>query len=112
MSRRAVVVDVVRSPFARGRESGALHGTHPVDLLAEVLDALISRTGVDPALVEDVIAGCALPVGEQSGNIARHAALPACPSPCPASPSTVSAAQPNRRCTSRRTGSSLTAAMS
>jgi acetyl-CoA acyltransferase len=77
MSRRAVVVDVVRSPFARGKEGGALVGVHPVDLLAGVLDALQRRTGVDPGVVEDVVAGCVLPVGEQSGNIARHAVLAA-----------------------------------
>ena len=77
MMRRAVVVDVVRSPFTKGRENGALFGVHPVDLLAGVLDALQQRTGVDPADVDDVIAGCVLPVGEQSGNIARHALLAA-----------------------------------
>jgi acetyl-CoA acyltransferase len=75
--RRAVVVDVVRSPFARGKEGGALVGVHPVDLLAGVLTALQDRTGIDPGLVEDVIAGCVLPVGEQSGNVARHAVLAA-----------------------------------
>jgi acetyl-CoA acyltransferase len=75
--RRAVVVDVVRTPFARGREGGALVGVHPVDLLAGVLRALQERTGVDPGLVEDVVAGCVLPVGEQSGNVARHAVLAA-----------------------------------
>jgi acetyl-CoA acyltransferase len=77
MSRRAVVVDVVRSPFTKGREGGALVGVHPVDLLAGVLTALQQRTGIDPGVVEDVVAGCVLPVGEQSGNIARHAALAA-----------------------------------
>lgn len=77
MTRRAVIVDVVRSPFARGKETGALVGVHPVDLLAGVLGALQERTGVDPGLVDDVIAGCVLPVGEQSGNVARHAVLAA-----------------------------------
>ena len=77
MTRRAVVVDVVRSPFTRGKEAGALAGVHPVDLLAGVLDALQRRTGIDPGLVDDVVAGCVLPVGEQSGNIARHAVLAA-----------------------------------
>ena len=75
--RRAVVVDVVRTPFTKGKENGALVGVHPVDLLAGVLRALQQRTGIDPALVEDVIAGCVLPVGEQSGNVARHAVLAA-----------------------------------
>jgi acetyl-CoA acyltransferase len=77
MTRRAVVVDVVRSPFARGRDTGALVGVHPVDLLAGVLAALQERTGIDPGRIDDVIAGCVLPVGEQSGNVARHAVLAA-----------------------------------
>ena len=75
--RRAVIVDAVRSPFGRGRDSGALHDVHPVDLLAGVVDALLQRTGIDPDRVDDLIAGCAIPVGEQAGNIARHAALAA-----------------------------------
>jgi acetyl-CoA acyltransferase len=75
--RRPVVVEVVRSPFGKGRSGGALAGEHPVDLLAHVLQALLQRTGVDPARIDDVIAGCTLPVAEQSGNIARHALLAA-----------------------------------
>ena len=75
--QRAVIVDALRTPFGRGRESGALAGVHPVDLLAMTIDALVARTGVDPARIDDVIAGCAIPVGEQAGNIGRHAALAA-----------------------------------
>ena len=75
--RRAVIVDVVRSPFGRGRAGGALDGLHPVDLYAQVLRGLIARTGVDPALVEDVITGCVIQVAEQSGNIGRQAVLAA-----------------------------------
>jgi acetyl-CoA acyltransferase len=75
--RRAVVVDIVRSPFARGRAGGALDGVHPVDLYAQTLHALVERTGVDPALIEDVITGCVIQVAEQSGNIGRQAALAA-----------------------------------
>ena len=75
--RRAVIIDVVRSPFGRGRPGAALSCLHPVDLYARVLRALVDRTGIDPALIEDVITGCVLQVGEQSGNIARHAALAA-----------------------------------
>ncbi|WP_103381954.1 thiolase family protein [Pseudonocardia dioxanivorans] len=75
--RRPVVVEVVRSPFGKGRTGGALAGEHPVDLLASVLQALLQRTGLDPARVDDVIAGCTLPVAEQSGNVARHALLAA-----------------------------------
>jgi hypothetical protein len=66
--RRAVIVDVCRSPFARGRENGALAPVHPVDLYAQVLAALVARTGIDPALVEDVITGCVIQVAEQAGG--------------------------------------------
>ena len=75
--RRAVIVDIVRSPFGRGRPGGALSNFHPVDLYARVLQALLARTRVDPALVEDVITGCVIQVAEQSGNIGRQAALAA-----------------------------------
>ena len=68
----AYIVDIVRSPFGRGREGGALSTVHPVDLLAQVLQALMERTGIDSAEVEDVIAGCVSQIGEQAGNIARH----------------------------------------
>ncbi|WBX85786.1 thiolase family protein [Sphingosinicella microcystinivorans] len=73
--RRAVIIDTVRSPFGRGRAGGALDGIHPVDLYADVLRGLVERTGIAPALVEDVITGCVIQVGEQSGNIGRHAVL-------------------------------------
>lgn len=75
--RRAVIIDVVRSPFGRGRAGGVLNGLHPVDLYAQVLQGLVARTGIDPALVEDVITGCVLQVGEQAGNIGRQAVLAA-----------------------------------
>lgn len=75
--RRAVIVDVVRSPFGRGRPGGALDGAHPVDLYAQALQALVRKTGVDPLLIEDVITGCVIQVGEQSGNIGRQAVLAA-----------------------------------
>jgi acetyl-CoA acyltransferase len=75
--RRAVIVDVVRSPFGRARPGGALEGLHPVDLYAQVLRALVQRTGVDPATIEDVITGCVIQVAEQSGNIGRQAVLAA-----------------------------------
>ena len=75
--RRAVVIDIVRSPFCRGRIGGALHGMHPVDLYAQVLQGLLARTQVPPDLIEDVITGCVLQVAEQAGNIGRQAALAA-----------------------------------
>ncbi len=73
----AYLVDVVRSPFGKGRAGGGLANAHPVDLFAQVLQALIARSGIDSAEVDDVIAGCVGQVGEQAGNIARHAWLAA-----------------------------------
>jgi acetyl-CoA acyltransferase len=75
--REAVIVEAVRTPLGRGRETGALHGWHPVDLAAVTLKALVDRTGVDPAEVEDVIMGCVSQVGEQGINVGRNAALAA-----------------------------------
>jgi acetyl-CoA acyltransferase len=73
--RDAVIVGAVRTPV--GRRKGALAGTHPVDLSAVVLRALADRTGIDPALVEDVVWGCVSQVGDQSWNVARNAVLAA-----------------------------------
>ncbi|WP_415647054.1 acetyl-CoA C-acyltransferase [Stackebrandtia soli] len=73
--RDAVIVGAVRTPV--GRRNGALAETHPVDLAALALTALTERTGVDPALIEDVQFGCVSQVGEQSWNIARNAVLAA-----------------------------------
>ena len=74
MTRQAVIVDVVRSPFARGREAGGLATMHPVSLYAQVLAALAERNDLDPNLVEDVITGCVIQVAEQAGNIGRRQA--------------------------------------
>lgn len=73
----AVIVDVVRTASGRGKIGGALSGIHPVDLLSTVLEALVRRTGLDPALIDDVIGGCVGQVGEQSANITRQAVLAA-----------------------------------
>lgn len=77
MTRRAVIVDIVRSPFGKGREGGALTGLHPVDLYAQMLSTLVKRIGIEPELIEDVVTGCVLQVGEQAGNIGRQAVLAA-----------------------------------
>jgi len=69
----AFIVAALRT--AGGRRGGRLSGWHPVDLAAQVLDALVERTGCDPALVDDVILGCVSQVGEQSTNVARNAVL-------------------------------------
>lgn len=71
----AVIVDVVRTASGRGKPGGALSGTHPVDLLARVISEIVTRNGLDPLLVDDVIAGCVGQVADQSLNIARIASL-------------------------------------
>ncbi|WP_029107459.1 thiolase family protein [Mycobacterium sp. URHD0025] len=73
--RDAVIVGAVRTPIGKGKANGALHGVLPADLLAHSLRELITRTGVDPALVDDVIAGAVTQVGDQAVNIARNALL-------------------------------------
>ncbi len=73
--REAVIVEAVRTPL--GKRNGKLKDWHPVDLLAYTLSALVKRSQLDPALVEDVIAGCVIQAGEQGLNIARNSALAA-----------------------------------
>ncbi|CAG4906500.1 3-ketoacyl-CoA thiolase [Acidithrix ferrooxidans] len=75
--KRAVIVEIVRTPFAKAREGGALEGIHPVDLLATCLEAIVDPSGIQSNLIDDVIVGCSLPAAEQSGNIARNAVLAA-----------------------------------
>jgi acetyl-CoA acyltransferase len=71
----AVIVDAIRTPL--GKRNGRLKDWHPVDLAAETLKALVDRTGIDPAIVDDVVMGCVMQVGEQGVNIARNAVLAA-----------------------------------
>ena len=71
----AVIVDAVRT--AGGKRNGKLSGWHPADLAGEVLRALAERNDLDPALIEDVIMGCVMQVGNQSINIGRNAVLAA-----------------------------------
>ena len=73
--REAVIVDAVRTPG--GKRNGQLQDWHAVDLAAHVLKAIEERTGIDPAIVDDVIMGCVMQVGEQSLNIGRNAVLAA-----------------------------------
>ncbi len=75
MSPDAYIYTTLRTPRGKGRDSGALHGVAPVNLLAGLLAALQERTGLDTALVDDLVIGCVTPVGEQGANIARTAAL-------------------------------------
>jgi acetyl-CoA acetyltransferase family protein len=71
----AVIVDAVRT--ALGRRNGKLKDVHPVDLASVTLRALVDRNGVDPALIDDVIMGCVMQVGDQAVNVGRNAALAA-----------------------------------
>ncbi len=73
--RSAVVVDAVRTPT--GRRNGLLSGWHSSELAAEVLNALVARTGLDPATVDDVIMGCVHQVGPQTYNLGRNSVLAA-----------------------------------
>ena len=71
----AVIVDAIRSPL--GKRNGKLKNWHPVDLAATTLTALQERTGIDPEIVDDVVLGCVMQVGEQAINVARNAVLAA-----------------------------------
>jgi acetyl-CoA acyltransferase len=73
--REAVIVDAVRTPV--GRRDGGLKSWHPVDLLALTLKGIVQRNKLDPALVDDVVAGCVGQAGEQAFNVARNAVLAA-----------------------------------
>ncbi|MFM8826246.1 MAG: steroid 3-ketoacyl-CoA thiolase, partial [Actinomycetota bacterium] len=71
----AVIVDAIRTPL--GKRNGRLKEWHPVDLAAQTLKALVERNIFDPELIDDVILGCVMQVGEQSLNIGRNAVLAA-----------------------------------
>jgi acetyl-CoA C-acetyltransferase len=74
----AWIIDAVRTPRGKGKqETGALSGTHPQELMAQTLEALRQRTGIDPADVDDVVAGCVSAAGEQGACIARMSVLAA-----------------------------------
>ena len=74
----AFILDAVRTPRGRGKAGkGALSSVHPQELLAQTLNHLAARSGIDPREVDDVVAGCVSQVGEQGANIARNAVLAA-----------------------------------
>lgn len=102
MGNEAVVVEAVRSPI--GKRKGSLSGIHPADLSAHVLRAVIERSGIDPALVDDVVWGCVLQGGEQAGNIGRTAVLAA------GLPESIPAVTINRACGSSQQSISFAAA--
>jgi len=87
-----VIVDAARSPI--GKHNGLLSSVRPDDLLAEVLKGLVDRVGIDPALIEDVYAGCGNQAGEDNRDVARMAALLA------GFPVEVSGVTVNRNCSS------------
>ncbi|ANY24875.1 acetyl-CoA C-acetyltransferase [Gordonia terrae] len=72
---QAYIVDAVRTPV--GKRNGSLAKTHPADLGAHIISALVERTGIDPAAVDDVVFGCLDTIGGQAGNVARTAWLAA-----------------------------------
>ncbi|MFJ4291790.1 thiolase family protein [Cupriavidus sp. NPDC089707] len=92
MRTEAVIVDAVRSPMARGKAGGAFANLHPVEMLAQVLQGLVHRNDLDPALVDDVLIGCVSQVAEQSALPGRNAWLAA------GFPEHVPAAMIDRRC--------------
>ena len=73
---QAYIVCALRT--AGGKRGGRLSGWHPADLSAQVINALIDRTGADPSVVDDVIWGCVSQVGQQASNIARNVVLSSC----------------------------------
>ncbi|HEY4609723.1 MAG TPA: acetyl-CoA C-acetyltransferase [Ilumatobacteraceae bacterium] len=77
MNREAWIIDAVRSPRGKGKESGSLHPIHPQRILAQVLNALRDRNGFDTSEVDDVVMGCGAGSGDHSMDIARMAALDA-----------------------------------
>jgi acetyl-CoA C-acetyltransferase len=77
MDREAWIIDAVRSPRGKGKETGALHNVHPQRILAQVLNGLKDRVGFDTSEVDDVIMGCGAGSGDHSMDIARMSALDA-----------------------------------
>ncbi|MFR9792407.1 thiolase family protein [Streptomyces sp. MB22_4] len=90
--RDAVIVEAVRTPIGKGKPTGALADVHPVQLLAHTLKTLVERSGVAPALIDDVIGGTVDQVGEQAMNTTRYAVLAA------GLPETVPATTVDRQC--------------
>jgi len=101
--RDAVIVEAVRTPV--GKRNGGLAGVHPADLSSHVLTALAERSGIDPAVVEDVVWGCVAQVGEQTFDIARNAVLGA------GWPESVPGSTINRACGSSQQAVDFAAAM-
>ena len=71
----AYIFDAIRTPRGKGRETGALHGMKPIDLLVTLFREMERRHALETSSVDDVVLGCVTPIGEQGGNIARTAVL-------------------------------------
>jgi acetyl-CoA acyltransferase len=99
----AVLVDAVRTASGRGKPGGRLSDTHPVDLLAGVLRALVDRNQLDPVVIDDVIGGCVSQVGGQSANVTRNAVLAA------GFPETIPATTVDRQCGSSQQAATFAA---
>ena len=95
MTTEAYVYDAVRTPRGRGKATGSLHGTKPIDLVVGLIQEIRHRfPGLDPAAVDDVVLGVVSPLGDQGSDIARIAAIAA------GLPDTVAGVQENRFCAS------------
>jgi acetyl-CoA C-acetyltransferase len=89
------IFDAIRTPRGKGKSTGSLHGTKPVDLVVGLIDALLTRVDrLDPERIDDLILGCVSPLGDQGGDIAKVAAIKA------GLPETVAGVQLNRFCAS------------
>src|SRR5882757_5205072 len=99
----AVIVDAVRVASGKGKPGGALSGVHPVDLLAQVLEALVERNGLDAGRIDDVIGGCVTQAGEQAANVTRQAVFAA------GFPESVPATTVDRQCESSQQAAAFAA---
>jgi len=105
LSTDAFVYDAVRTPRGRGKPTGALHNTKPIDLVVGLVDALRRRhPDLDPAAIDDIVLGVVSPIGDQGSDIARIAAIAA------GLPDTVAGVQENRFCASGLEAVNLAAA--
>ncbi|MFT2014466.1 acetyl-CoA C-acetyltransferase [Streptomyces sp. 796.1] len=105
MSTEAYVYDAIRTPRGRGKATGSLHGTKPIDLVVGLIHALRERhPGLDPAAIDDIVLGVVGPIGDQGSDIAKIAALAA------GLPDTVAGVQENRFCASGLEAVNLAAA--
>ncbi|MFJ5100430.1 acetyl-CoA C-acetyltransferase [Streptomyces sp. NPDC088554] len=105
MTTEAFVYDAIRTPRGRGKATGALHGTKPIDLVVGLIHETLARfPGLDPAAIDDIVLGVVSPIGDQGADIARIAAIAA------GLPDSVAGVQENRFCASGLEAVNLAAA--